>query len=117
MDTQKREFGIGHRIDQVTYQVLALRPDLVVLAAERHDSQIAPDTRHFGDAVAMQPRAVDQEVCFEFICAGVNHPAVRCLAQPVYARASNHASMYKAAEYLTHARVVDDALFGNTDGG
>src|SRR5206468_518398 len=54
MDAEKGEPRVGNRIDEIPDEGLPLRPDLVILSAERHDAQVATLAREFGHAIAVQ---------------------------------------------------------------
>jgi len=76
MHAEEGKPRVGHRVDQVAHQVLALRAQLVILAAEGHDAHLAPLARQLGYAVAVQAGAIDQEIGFEFARGGLGNP--RC---------------------------------------
>src|SRR5271166_1093981 len=61
MHPEERKLGIGHWINQVAHQVLALSPDFVVLATEGNYAHFAFLPGQLADSVAMQPGTVDKQ--------------------------------------------------------
>src|ERR1019366_1839731 len=62
---EEGELRIGHGVDQVEHERLAVRLDLVILAAERNDADFAAQTGQFAHTITMKAGAVDKELGFE----------------------------------------------------
>ena len=65
MDAQKGELGIGYRVNQIAYEVLPLRLDVVILASERQNADLPFDSRQLADPITMKPGTIDQQVGFK----------------------------------------------------
>ena len=94
--------GSGTGIDQVPHQVLPLRPELVILAAERHDARFAALAGQRRHAVGMQPRAGNQKVGRELAGGGYGAPARALAAHRIHARAGDHAAPRAASCATQH---------------
>jgi hypothetical protein len=81
VDAEKREAGIGNRIDGVADEVAALVLHLVVLAAEGNDLEVGLASGHAGDRVAVQPGAVNDMPRFKRAGCGLNKVRVPVVAQ------------------------------------
>src|SRR5256885_443971 len=57
---EEREFRVRHRVDQAVDQILPLRAQHVVLAAEGHDLHVDRGLGQARDHVGLQPRAVHE---------------------------------------------------------
>ena len=117
---RKGKLRIGHRIDQVPHQLLALGADLVILAAEREDAHLALFAGEFGYAVAMQAGAVDQKVRGEFAGRGFDGPAAAARDHAIGARAGDHADTAIGEfgdQRGAHAGVIHDAFLGHAQRG
>ena len=113
MDTQKWELWIRHRVNQVADQELPQRLDLVILAAEGHDTDFAPLARQFADAVAVQSRAVDQKIGLKIARRRRGHPTPCCRPQRRNVRARDHLSALCGDLFLqhrAHSGIIYDAL-------
>ena len=62
MDAQERKLRVGHWVDQVAHQVLALGLDLVVFAAEWHNAHFAFLACKHAQPVAVQAGAVNHKI-------------------------------------------------------
>jgi hypothetical protein len=60
MDAEEGEPRVRHRIDQSAHQAVALRHELVVLAAKRHDARRRPAAFESDEPVRLQPGAADE---------------------------------------------------------
>src|SRR5438552_2421136 len=69
------DFGFRHRVDQVPDKMLPLFADLVILTAERDDAHLATLAREFGDPIAVEARAVDEEIRRELAAGRLQDPA------------------------------------------
>src|ERR1017187_1595061 len=81
---EEGELRIGHGVDQVAHERLAVRLDLVILAAEWSDADFAAQTGQFADMIAMKAGAVDKELGFEVSRFGFGAPAAVGLSQRTY---------------------------------
>src|SRR5262245_20282967 len=66
VNAEEREPRIGHRINEVLYEVSTLRNQLVVFAAERNNSYTGIGAAQLGDTVTLQSATVDQVSGAEF---------------------------------------------------
>ena len=87
VDAQEGELGIGHGVDQVPHQVVPVGPQLVVLAAERHDLQPRLDAAQPGDAIGLQAGAVHQRPGAHGAAARLEDELARAALHPVHAGA------------------------------
>src|SRR5262249_26217173 len=120
MDSEKREAWIGNRIDEVSHERPALRPDHEVFAAERHDTAVGLFSGQPGDAIGVQPRAIDERVGAKLACVSVNAPAAFVSIHPTDAGARLHDATHShdlRRERFDDAAVVDDAFFGHVHRG
>ncbi len=70
MDAEKRIRRIGHRIEQPPDELLALRPEPVVLAAKRHDRRLVRVAGESGDTIGLQAGADHEQVELERAARG-----------------------------------------------
>ena len=111
---------IGHGINEVPHQVLALRADLVVFAAEGQDAHLAALAGQLGHAVAVQAGAIDDEIGWEFARRGLGHPSGAAGAQTEDSRASRHAGTRRGEpghQRVADAGIVHNALLRDAQGG
>ncbi len=96
------------------HQVLPLRAELVVFAAERHDAGFTPFAGQLGHAVAVQAGAVDQEIAFEVAGGRLRHPTLaggpqaQSTRAPVYLGAARGQQL--RGQRLADPRVIHDAF-------
>ncbi len=76
VDAEKRHLRIGDRVNEMFYEVAALRFEFIVFAAERDDVQVRVQPGRTGDPVRMQAGAVDQAAGAEGLLAGLEQVAV-----------------------------------------
>ena len=75
---EEGKLRIGHGVDQVANERLAVRLDLVILAAKWNNANFAAQTGQFADAITVKACAVDQELSFEVSRFGFGRSRPRC---------------------------------------
>ena len=106
MHAEKRELRVGHGINQIAYEKLAVRFDLVVFAAERHDADFALLARQLAETVAMQAGAVDEKLGLEISGGRFDGPTARRGTQ-----GDGFCPSHNATPLLGHFRRQDRANF------
>ena len=74
MNAQEGKLRIGHGIDQVAHEELALRFDFEILAAEGDDADLAFLARQLRHAVAVQSGAIDHVIRLPVAGGGLHDP-------------------------------------------
>ena len=120
MDAEEGELGIGDRVDQVAHEGLGLCAELEVFATEGDDAGRGSFAGECHDAVAMEAGAVDEIVRLHGAASSLAEPAVVGSIEREegsigfdLASARVDVGLHCAAD----SRVIDDAFFGDFNGG
>ena len=114
--TEKREAGVGHRVNEVVDEVRPFGHQLVVLATERDDPVTVRRARQFGHLVASQASTVDQPRRFQIARRGGDAHAIGGLADLDHPRRGpqfGSGGFDLGNEDAAHGPVVRDAGAGN----
>ena len=65
MDSEKREFRVGHGIDVGMHKIATFRLQDVVVATKRHDSRIFGGPGELCDSIRIEARAGDEGARFK----------------------------------------------------
>src|ERR1017187_2012207 len=110
---EEGELRIGHGVDQVAHERLAVRLDLVILAAEWSDADFAAQTGQFADMIAMKAGAVDKELGFEVSRFGFGAPAAVGLSQRTYFGVGCDAALDAFHQGFADFLVIDNPFLRN----
>src|ERR1035438_3685642 len=91
VEAQEGKARVGCRVNEVAHQVLTLRANLKVFAAEGHDARVAPLAGQLRYPVAVKSGAVDDVVGRELARRGLRRPARAGVPQSLHARPRDHA--------------------------
>ena len=120
MDAEKRKVRIGHGVNQMAHQKLAILADAEVLAAKRHDANLARTASQGRDAVRVQTRAGNQARGRIIGSVRLDAPGVPFATKSADSRIRHHFSALRAnlfSQNAAHGGIIGDAFLGNTDGG
>src|ERR1700744_6291855 len=116
VNAQEGKLGVRHRVDEVTHQVLTLRPQFVVFATKRHDLCRITRTRLLAYAIGVQAGAVDDEIGFAAAAGGLDAPCPCVMQLRDFGREAYFASLllYFLDERVGDSSVIDNAFLRNT---
>ena len=119
VDAEERHRRIGDRIDQMVDDLVVLRRQLEILAAERTDDKPGIDAEHFYQPIGHQARTGDQRRGLIFSAlAGADHHAAGMFFQGADFGVVDDRSAFRF-EVLRHCRrhfaVADDAAGRDED--
>jgi 3-deoxy-7-phosphoheptulonate synthase len=120
MHAEKWKFRIGHGVDEIAHKVLALRPNLVVFAAEGHNPDGSIRAGERGEAVRLQAGAGDDARTLVIARGAVDAPGIAFAIDRRDARGSDHFPALGANQALqgfADTRIVNDSFLRNTNGG
>ena len=110
---EEGELRIGHGVDQVAHERLAVRLDLVILAAEWNDADFAAQTGQFAHTITMKAGAVDKELGFEVSRLGFGAPAAGGLSQRTYFGVGCDAAVDAFHQGFADFSVIDNSFLRN----
>jgi hypothetical protein len=120
MNAQERKVRVGHRVDEVLDEVALLRPELVVLATERHDLRPRLHPAEPSHAVAVEPCAVDERPRTKSTFVGARHHRATRLGDAHHLGTRPQLApllLHEIGERLSHLREINNPRARHPDGG